>query len=198
MPTPRPLVMLAAAGAVMVPAAVGLSPAAAKTPTKHVICDKPAKWIPSDYTGGCYLTFSRAVRGIAYDAFEDAARDDAQWIGSTELGGGSLGREKAVTSMTCRRGGTLNGVRLNRFHAGWCTWTDTFGHFEEGDHPVHTWGCDVIVAVRSGPGGKVRTRRGRVELQWTITAAPFQDLLVVGGEYPYCGKTVPEDTWLQG
>ena len=198
MPIPRPLVMFAAAGAVAVPAAALTTPALAKTPVKHVICDKATKWIPMDYTGGCYLTFSRAVRTIAYEAFVDAAENDPSWLGSNDAGAGPLMKGEVIKSMTCRRGGTLNGVKVNRFHGGWCTWTDTYGHFGLGDHTDHTWACDVIVALRSGLGGKMRTRKGRTEMQWTVTGAPFQDFVAVGGEWPYCDKAAPEDTWLQG
>lgn len=198
MPTPRPLVMLAAAGAVLVPAAVVATPALAKTPVKHVICDKPVKWIPVDYTGGCYLTFPTAVRTIAYDAFEEAAKGDPSWLGSTDLGAAALSKPSKIRAMKCRRGGTAGLVKLNRFQAGTCTWIDTFGHFGLGDHADHTWDCEVTVVLRSGLNGKTRMRKGRMEMQWDVTGAPLQDVLEVGGEYPYCDKAVPEDTWLQG
>lgn len=198
MPPSRPLAMLAAAGAAIVAATAATTPALAKTPVKHVICDRAAKWIPVDYTGGCYLTFSPAVRTIAYDAFEDAAKDDPSWLGANDLGGGSLQKAQAVKAMTCRRGGMAGLVKLNRFHAGMCTWNDTFGHFGLGDHADHTWACEVTVVLRSGLNGKTRTRKGRMAMQWDVTGAPLQDIMVVGGEYPYCGKAAPEDTWLQG
>lgn len=197
MATPRSVIALAAAGAVLAPAAVLTTPALAKVPTRHVICDKAAKWIPTDYTGGCYLTFSTAVRTIAYNAFAASASSGTQWIGS-DGDATPLTNSTIIKSMKCRRGGNFNGVKANRFHAGWCTWTDTFGHFQEGEHPVHTWGCEVTVVLRSGPGGKSRMRAGRPELQWTVTAAPHQDVIIVGGEYPYCGKDAPDDTWQQG
>ena len=49
-----------------------------------------------------------------------------------------------------------------------------------------------------GLNGKTRMRKGRMAMQWDVTGAPLQDVMVVGGEYPYCDKAVPEDTWLQG
>jgi hypothetical protein len=192
MTTPRSLVALAIAGAALVPAAVLATPALGKTPTKHVICDKAAKWIPVDYTGGCYLMFSKALRTMAYDAFVDSAEDMTQWLGHA---GADLQAANHIKSMKCSRGGTFNGLKLNRFHTGSCTWTDTWVHFNEGDHPTHTWGCEVTMVLRSGLGGKTRNRRGRLEMQWTVTAAPLQRIVAVGAQFPFCDKKVPEDTY---
>lgn len=189
-----PVLALVAAAAVTAVAVTGSAAATprAKTPPRHVICSKASTWIPVDYNGGCYLTFTPAVRRIAYDAFANAARLSSQWQGSDDLA--PLDQTAIVAGMRCTRGGMAGLVRLNKWQAGRCTWTDTYGHYGLGDHPDHTWECEVTVVVRTGPNGKSRVRGTRASLQWDVTAAPLDDASQVNGEWPNCEKN-PDDTW---
>lgn len=180
------------AGAAAAVGAVALQPTTAQAVPRHVICDASAKWVPVDYTGGCYLRFSRAVRRIAYDAFATAAEARAQWQGSADIA--PLDQSAIIASMNCTLGGNADLLLLNKFRAGKCEWTDTFGHFGLGDHPDHTWDCQVTVVVTAGPTATRRTRRGRMDLQWKVSAAPFQSIEVIPGEFPYCDKNT-DDSW---
>lgn len=185
MARPRPLMLVALAGAAAIPAGVATSPALAKAPVKHVICTKASTWIPVDYTGGCYLRFSPAVRTVAYRAFTDAAQGSSQWSGNQVA---PLDLGPILQSMRCSRGGTAGLVTLNKWQAGTCTWRETWGHYGLGDHPDHEWSCEVTVVLRSGLNGKTRKKRGRMEMQWDVTGSPLQEVMVTGGEYPYCDK----------
>lgn len=190
----RSLVALAAAGAALAPLAVTGTPALAKPPVRHVICSKASTWIPFDYDGGCYLRFSTAVRRIAYAAFADAAAGSDQWSGNQVA---PLDLAPTLGSMRCTRGGTAGLVKLNRWQAGMCSWTETWGHYGLGDHTDHEWSCEVTVVLRSGLNGKTRKKRGRVEMQWDVTGSPLQEVMVTGGEYPYCDKD-PDDNFPTG
>ncbi len=166
--------------------------ATAKAPSRHVLCGKAATWIPMEYDGGCYVTFTQAVRRIAYDAFAEAAQSETQWRGSSGLAQLNIGQ--IVASMKCSRGGSVNLIALNRWQAGLCTWTETFGHYDLGDHPVHEWTCEITVAVRTSMSGKVKRRKGRVWMEWSTTAAPVDDVSAQPGEFPHCGKDA-DDNW---
>lgn len=185
------LVAATLAGAALAGVATA-APAKAATPPRHVICAKASTWIPVDYDGGCYLTFSSTVRRIAYDAFTKAAQLSSQWQGSEDIA--PLDQGAIVKGMRCTRGGMAGLVRLNRYKAGRCTWTDTYGHYGLGDHADHTWGCEVTVVVSTGPNGKSRVRNGRAALQWAVTAAPLDDATLVAGEWPHCEKNA-DDSW---
>ena len=171
------------------------APARAKAPTRHVICSKTPTWIPADYDGGCYLSFSQQVRRIAYNAFAEAADNGSDWKWGNASGVAPLIGPAFLAAMDCSRGGTVALQRLNKWQAGTCTWNDTFGHYGLGDHPDHEWECSVTVVLRSSMNGKSRMRKGRLWMQWDVTGAPLDDGTRLGGEFPHCGKDPSTDDW---
>lgn len=193
MTTPR----IARSAAVLVCCAAMASPAlaaqSAEVPSRHVICNKAQTWIPLAYDGGCYLRFSPTIRKAVYAAFASAAKSDAQWIRDPQ---DVVPLVPQWQAMRCTRGGKANGVALNRWQAGTCTWdTEVFGHRGYGDHADHEWQCRVVMVLRTSMNGKQRTRGGKLWMQWDVTATPLQDLQPSFGTYPRCGKDAPEDTW---
>ena len=195
--TLRPTLSLVAAVALVGTTLAGTATAAhdnAKAPVRHVICSKTPTWIPANYDGGCYLTFSRAVRRIAYNAFEQAAETSDQWKWSDPILA-RLDVGSVLASMKCARGGVAGLVKLNKWQAGICTWTETFRHQGLGDHPNHEWECTVSVALRSGMNGKSRMTKGRPWMQWDVTGAPLDDATREAGEFPNCEKDPSTDAW---
>ncbi len=184
--------MALAAGVVFTAPAAGLGAAEAqKAPPRHVICSKVTTWIPADYTGGCFLSFSPAIRSSAYAAFAKSASGNSEWAGPNAAG--------AVSTMKCRRGGVANGMKLNRWQSGMCVWNEAFQHVgydtPPNPHADHQWQCEVTVVVTSAPSGKMRRKGVRSSLQWAVSSTPLQDLTRTDGEWPFCNKTVPEDAW---
>jgi hypothetical protein len=175
---------LIGAGALLIALASAASTSAA--PKRYVICDKTMNWVPVDYDG-CRLTFSKAVKRTTYFDFANLMDEGSQWAGPSLV--------PPVAAMRCRRGGMANLVKINPAVGGLCVWNETWEHRGDGDHPNHQWQCEVTSVVTVGPTGKMRTRKGRVWTQWKVTGVPLQDLFVVQGEYPFCDKQVPEDTW---
>jgi len=194
MATPRTLVGPAciAAAALLSGSLVGSAAGAGKTPARHVICSKVTTWIPADYDGGCYLTFSPAIRKAVYAGFTAAAKTDSQWVPDPD----PAPPAPQWKAMKCRRGGVANRVPLNKWQAGTCTWgSETFGHRGYGDHPDHEWHCTVTMVVRTSMNGKTKMKRGRPWMQWDATASPLQATAATAGTYPWCSKRVPDDTW---
>lgn len=196
MATPRHLSRRIGTGALLacaiaaVPAVGTGSAAGASTPARHVICAKTKTWIPADYSGGCYLTFSRAVKRLVYGTWGLTAAGDDQWAGPRAA--------DAIASMKCTRGGHAGLVALNRWQMGTCTWSDEiFQHVGLGDHPNHTWTCEVTMVVRTGMNGKSKRTGMRMWMQWDVSAAVLDDATRIEGEFPACDKSAPDDNWLQ-
>lgn len=188
----------ALAGAVLVVGPAALLPTGAlgageaqKVPPRHAVCAKVTTWIPADYNGGCYLSFVPAIRSSAYATFAKAAAGDTEWAGPNAAA--------AVKSMRCTRGGTVNGMKLNRWQSGTCVWNETFQHVgydtPPNPHADHQWQCEVTMVVTSAPNGKMRRTGTRPWIQWRVSSTPLQDLTRYDGEWPWCNKTVPEDAW---
>jgi len=196
-PTLSLVALVAVAGTALTGTATAAS-LKAKTPPRHVICSKASTWIPADYNGGCYLTFSQPVRRIAYDALVKAGETSSQWKWGSSTDVARLIGSNLLASMKCSRGGSVGLVKLNRWQAGTCTWTETFGHYGIGDHPDHEWDCAVSVALRSSQNGKSRMKNRRLWMQWDVTGAPVDDGARVSGEFPLCEKDPSTDAWYGG
>ncbi|MFM8828982.1 MAG: hypothetical protein ACKOGE_06850 [Actinomycetota bacterium] len=195
----RPTARLAAAAALVAGAAL-IAPMAAigaaenqKVPPRHVICKKAQTWIPIDYSGGCYLVFSQAVRQKVMADFEKVASTGSQWAANPSV----VPLVPAWKTMRCQRGGQAGLVKLNRWQAGTCTFTTTFAHRGYDEHPDHEWECTVEIVVRTSLNGSKRIRNGKIWLQWDVSAVP-NTLDAVAGEFPNCEKSVPDDAWTSG
>jgi hypothetical protein len=178
---------LVAGAALMAPMAAIGAAENQKVPPRHVICQKVQTWIPLGYSGGCYLSFSPAIRSSAYAAFAKAGANSSQWAGANAAA--------AVKAMRCTRGGVVNTMRLNRWQSGTCVWNETYQHVGYGDHGDHQWQCEVTMVVTSAPNGKMRGKGTRMAMQWLVSSTPLQDLTRTDGEFPFCDKSVPEDAW---
>lgn len=187
-----PLAIALAGAALLAPAGALAANGTQRVPPRHVICSKTVTWVPMDYDGGCFLTFSQAIKRSAYGVFSLTAADDSEWAGANTAA--------AVSTMRCTRGGTVNGMKLNRFQSGTCVWNETYQHVgydtPPEPHANHQWQCEVTMVITSAPAGKTRGRPGRMSMQWKVSSTPLQDLTRTDGEFPFCNKSVPDDAWL--
>lgn len=180
---------LVAGAALLAPAGVLGATENQKAPPRHVLCSKAKTWIPLTYNGGCFLWFSRSARLAVYADFAKAAETNSQWAGPSAYA--------AVQQMKCQRGSPPGDpLKLDKMQAGLCSWPETFRHVGYDEHPDHTWQCVVVMVVRTSMNGAKRTVRGRIEMQWDVTAAVKQS--EQAGWMPNCDQTVPEDQWSSG